>query len=33
MIPILALSGKLNSTQRIDALKKGANDFITKPVI
>jgi len=33
LIPILALSGKLNSTQRIDALKKGANDFITKPVI
>lgn len=33
LIPILALSGKLNATQRIDALKKGANDFITKPVI
>lgn len=33
LIPILALSGKLNATQRIDTLKKGANDFITKPVI
>jgi len=32
-IPILAISSLLNAQQRIHALKVGANDFITKPVL
>jgi two-component system, cell cycle response regulator len=31
-LPILAVSGFDHSDQRIEALKQGANDFITKPV-
>lgn len=33
LIPILGMSGKLNDSERINALKTGANDFIVKPVI
>jgi len=33
LIPILAISASLNDSQRIHALKVGANDFINKPVI
>ena len=33
LIPILALSGTSKSSERINALKVGANDFITKPVL
>jgi len=33
IIPILAISALLNDSQRIHALKVGANDFINKPVI
>jgi len=33
LVPILAISAALNSNQRIHALKVGANDFITKPVL
>lgn len=32
-IPILALSGNTKSSDRIKALKVGANDFISKPVL
>lgn len=32
-IPILAISASLNDSQRIHALKAGANDFISKPFI
>lgn len=31
-IPILAVSGQDDLSMRIDVLRKGANDFITKPV-
>jgi len=33
LIPILGVSGILNDSERINALKIGANDFIVKPVI
>lgn len=33
LVPILAMSAGLNDTQRIDALRLGANDFIAKPVL
>ena len=33
LIPILAMSASLNVSQRIHALKVGANDFIVKPVM
>jgi len=33
LTPILALSGTTKSSERINALKVGANDFITKPVL
>ena len=32
-VPILALSGTSKSSERINALKVGANDFISKPVL
>jgi len=32
-VPILAISSLMNAQQRIHALKVGANDFITKPVM
>jgi len=32
-VPILAISSLINAQQRIHALKVGANDFITKPVM
>ncbi len=33
LIPILTLSARPDITQRVDALKMGANDFVTKPVL
>ena len=32
-VPVLAISSLINAQQRIHALKVGANDFITKPVM